>query len=70
MVFFQINPNMSLATTFGVLAMIVSMTVFTLFNHLIVGMMVWMAWGESFRGSGVFDNLPIIISLTLLSLGG
>ena len=43
--------------------------VFTLLNHLMVGIIVWMADGQNFRESGIFDLHPPIIDLSLLSLG-
>jgi len=68
-IFYRINPSLSLTTPIGILAITVSMTVFTILNHLIVGIIVWMARGENFQQSGIFDLLPLIIDLTLLCLG-
>jgi GGDEF domain-containing protein len=42
---------------------------FTAFNHLIVGSILWLARGESFKQSGAFGMTPMFIDLTLLSLG-
>ena len=68
-IFSILNPSLSLTTPTGVLSITVSMVVFTLLNHLIVGIIVWMARGENFQQSGIFDLLPLIIDLTLLTLG-
>jgi diguanylate cyclase (GGDEF)-like protein/putative nucleotidyltransferase with HDIG domain len=68
-IFSTLNPSLSLTTPTGVLAITTSMVVFTLLNHLIVGIIVWMARGENFQQSGIFDLLPLIIDLTLLTLG-
>jgi diguanylate cyclase (GGDEF)-like protein/putative nucleotidyltransferase with HDIG domain len=68
-IFSSLNPNLSLATPTGILAITASMVVFTLLNHLIVGIIVWMARGENFQKSGIFDLLPLIIDLTLLTFG-
>lgn len=68
-IFGSINPSLSLATPIGILAITLSMTAFTLLNHLIVGIIVWMARGENFRQSGIFEPLTLVIDLTLLSLG-
>ena len=68
-IFNAINPSLTLTTPIGILAITTSMTVFTLLNHLIVGIVVWMARGENFQQSGIFDMLPLIIDLTLLTLG-
>lgn len=64
-----LNPSLSLTSSMGILAITLSMATFTLLNHLIVGIIVWMARGENFHQSGIFDLFPIIIDLTLLSLG-
>jgi len=68
-VFHALNPNLALTTPIGVLALILGMSVFTLLNHLIVGIVVWMARGENFKQSGIFDLYPLTIDLTLLTLG-
>ena len=68
-VFSVINPSLSLTIPFGILSITLSMMAFTLLNHLIVGIIVWMARGENFKESGIFDLLPLIVDLTLLCLG-
>ena len=68
-IFRSINPSLSLINPMGILAITLSMAAFTLLNHFIVGIIVWMARGENFHQSGIFDLLPLIIDLTLLSLG-
>ena len=64
-----INPSGSLSTPLGVLAIAVSMAVFTLLNHLIVGIIVWLARGENFKVSGIFDTFPLVMDLTFLTFG-
>lgn len=64
-----IDPSGSLSTPLGVLSVAVSMSVFTLLNHLIVGIIVWLARGENFKVSGIFDFFPIVMDLTLLTFG-
>jgi diguanylate cyclase (GGDEF)-like protein/putative nucleotidyltransferase with HDIG domain len=54
----------------SVTGIILSMTTFMLLNHLMVGIIVWLARGENFIRSGIFDFLPLIIDLTLLVMGG
>lgn len=68
-IYVLINPSGLLSTTTGILAIMVSMGVFTLLNHLLVGIIVLLARGESFRVSGVFDSFPLLIDLTLLTFG-
>jgi diguanylate cyclase (GGDEF)-like protein/putative nucleotidyltransferase with HDIG domain len=70
MVFYRLNPTLTLATPQDILAIVVSMIVFTCLNHLLVGIIVWMARGENFKQSGIFDPLPLVIDLSLLILGG
>ena len=69
LVFGTIDPSLSLTIPIGVLAITLSMAVFTVLNHFVVGIIVWMARGENFKKSGIFDPLPLIIDLTLLCLG-
>jgi hypothetical protein len=47
LVFYLISPSLLLTKSLGILAITVSMAVFTLLNHLIVGIILWMARGES-----------------------
>ena len=58
-----------LASWQPVLAIAISMAIFNLLNHLMVGIVVWLARGENFRRSGVFDFFPLILDLTLLYFG-
>ena len=46
----------------------VNMATFDVLNHLMVGIAVWLARGENFRKSGVFDFFPLMLDLTLLLL--
>ena len=64
-----VNPGGSLNSAWAVLAILLSMGTFTLLNHLMVGVIVLLARGESFDKSGVFDVLPLMIDMTLLCLG-
>ncbi len=69
LVFNWANPDKILFTWLGALTMLVAMITFTMVNHLMVGMIVWLARGENFKQSGVFDSLPLMIDFTLLSMG-
>ncbi|MCJ7536049.1 MAG: diguanylate cyclase [Anaerolineales bacterium] len=64
-----INPSMSLVSLEGVLGIITSLAFFTLFNHLLIALVVWLARGENFSKSGLFDVLPLMIDFTLLCMG-
>ena len=48
LVFTLTDPSGSLSTPLGVLSVALSMGIFTLLNHLIVGIVLWLALGESF----------------------
>jgi diguanylate cyclase (GGDEF)-like protein/putative nucleotidyltransferase with HDIG domain len=69
LVYYWINPEYSLVTWQAVLAISAAMATFDLLNHLMVGIVVWLARGENFRRSGVFEFFPLILDLTLLSFG-
>lgn len=64
-----INPTYSLLSWQAVLAIAASMAAFNFLNHLAVGLVVWLARGEKFRTSGVFDFFPLILDLSLLYFG-
>jgi diguanylate cyclase (GGDEF)-like protein/putative nucleotidyltransferase with HDIG domain len=64
-----IDPEMSLISIEGVLGITTSLALFTLLNHLLIALVVWLARGESFSKSGLFDVLPLMIDFTLLCLG-
>jgi diguanylate cyclase (GGDEF)-like protein/putative nucleotidyltransferase with HDIG domain len=68
-IYLLINPSGLLSTPLGVLSLAISMGIFTLLNHLLVGIIVWLARGEDFKVSGIFDTLPLVIDLTLLTFG-
>ncbi len=64
-----INPTLSLVSLEGVLGIIASLAFFTLLNHLLVALVVWLAQGENFSKSGLLDVLPLMIDFTLLCMG-
>jgi diguanylate cyclase (GGDEF)-like protein len=64
-----INPGGELQTWISVVAILIGMLVYNLINHLMVGIIVWMARGENFSKSGIFDILPLIVDLTMLVMG-
>jgi hypothetical protein len=53
----------------GALALFVALMTFTLLNHLLVGIVIMLARGQSFKESGVFDFLTLVTDFTLLGLG-
>ncbi len=64
-----INPSENMTTASAIIAITAAMATFTLLNHLMVGIIVWFARDEDFRKSGVFDVLPLMIDMTLMTLG-
>ena len=67
--YFWINPNKSVNTWQAILGIFVSMAVFNVLNHLMVGIAVWLARGENFQKSGIFDFFPLMLDLALLVFG-
>jgi diguanylate cyclase (GGDEF)-like protein len=51
------------------LAILAALAIFTLLNHLLVGVAIWFARGQNFVQSGVFSFLTVMIDLTLLGIG-
>jgi diguanylate cyclase (GGDEF)-like protein/putative nucleotidyltransferase with HDIG domain len=69
LVYALINPAQTLFSVSNIIALIIAMATFTLVNHLLVGMVVWVARGEDLVKSGIFDFLPLVIDFTLLAMG-
>jgi diguanylate cyclase (GGDEF)-like protein/putative nucleotidyltransferase with HDIG domain len=68
-VYISINP-LGITTSWQVIHAIgISMVSFTLVNHLIIGLVLWLARGENFKQSGIFDLDPLFIDFTMLTLG-
>jgi len=63
------NPSLELFTWVGVGSILIAMGVFTLLNHLLVGVVIWMARGENFSKSGIFDFFPVMLDFNLLCMG-
>lgn len=68
--FYQaINPAQGVSYFLGVVGLLAAMGTFTLVNHLLIGLVVWLARGENFAKSGIFDLLPLMIDFSLLCMG-
>jgi diguanylate cyclase (GGDEF)-like protein len=63
------NPTGQMDTWMSALSILVSMAVFTLANHLMVGVIVWLARGENFAKSGIFNFFPLLVDMILLCMG-
>ena len=68
-VYSQINRQSTFIDFIAILAILVAMAAFTLLNHLFVGGVIYLARGENFSKSGIFDFLPLMIDYTMLCLG-
>ena len=64
-----INPSWSLNTPLSVLAVALSMSIFTLINHFILGIVLWLARGENFKVSRMMDFFPFLMDVTMLMVG-
>lgn len=53
----------------GLAAILVASAVFTLTNHLAIGLVLKLARGQRFAESGVFDRLTLAIDFTLFGMG-
>lgn len=51
------------------LGLVAAGLIFVLGNHFLVGLVVKLARGQSFRESGVFDSLTLFLDFTVLSMG-
>jgi diguanylate cyclase (GGDEF)-like protein len=69
LVFYWIDPSGETQSWQSLLAIVLSMVTFTLLNHWIIGVVVWLARGENFKQSGIFDLYPLIMDLTMLLMG-
>jgi len=69
LVFNLINPSGSLLTSVGVLSIAVSMVVYTLLNHIILGIVLWLARGENLKTSRMLDVFPFVMDVTMLTFG-
>lgn len=64
-----VNPTMASDTWQTVVGLLVGMTTFNMLNHLFVGVVIWLARGENFKQSGIFDFFPLMLDLALLVFG-
>jgi diguanylate cyclase (GGDEF)-like protein/putative nucleotidyltransferase with HDIG domain len=53
----------------GAVGILVALVIFTFLNHLLVGIVIILARGESFSESGIFDPFPLIMDATLMAMG-
>lgn len=64
-----INPAQTPLTLLSISGLLAGMVIFTLSNHLLVGLVIWFARGQNFIQSGVFGFLTLMIDFTIMALG-
>lgn len=69
LVYAWFNPDAPFVSVNSVLGILTAMAVLTLTNHLMVGLVVYLARGENFAESGIFDLTPLMIDFTMLCMG-
>ncbi|MEZ4674082.1 MAG: diguanylate cyclase [Caldilineaceae bacterium] len=56
-------------TPISAFAYLMAAAIFTLMNHLMVGLVIWLARGENLMHSGVFNMLTLMIDFVSLGMG-
>lgn len=69
LVYIIVSPEKQLFNLIGVTSILLAMGTFTLINHLMIAMVIWLARGENFRESGLFEFFPLMLDFTLLCMG-
>lgn len=68
-IFRALNPADALMAWQEALGLLAALVVFTLLNHLLVGLVIRLARGQSLAESGVFEFISLATDFTLLGLG-
>ncbi len=53
----------------GIVALLLAMAGYTLVNHLLIGVVIWLARGENFAKSGIFQFFPLMLDFTMMCMG-
>ncbi len=64
-----INPSLEMFNLLGTIGILSALFAFTVLNHLMIGLVIWLARGERFSTSGVFEVLTLMIDFTLMGMG-
>lgn len=64
-----VNPSQVIFGWEFLIAVMAAMAVFTLANHLLIGIIVWLARGENFIQSGIFGFFSLMMDYTMLCMG-
>lgn len=64
-----VAPDFANLTPVGIWGVLLVVALFTFLNHLMVGVVVWLARGQNFKESGIFDRVPLALDFTMLGIG-
>ena len=65
----RVSPGTQALDLNGALGIAIALLVFVLGNHLLVGLVIQLARGQSFAESGVFEFFPLFLDFTILAMG-
>jgi hypothetical protein len=66
---YSVNPSLTISNVDGAVGFVGAIVVFTLINHFLIGWVIRLARGQSFKESGVFEATTLLIDITMLGLG-
>jgi diguanylate cyclase (GGDEF)-like protein len=64
-----VDPQAGLSGPSTALVVVAALAIFTLVNHLMVGLVIWAARGETFTQSGIFDWFSLMLDFSLMCMG-
>jgi len=65
----RIDPSWDPLSLTVVLGFFTGLIVFTILNHLLIGLVIWLARGQDFKKSGVFGKMTLLIDFTMIGVG-
>jgi diguanylate cyclase (GGDEF)-like protein/putative nucleotidyltransferase with HDIG domain len=69
LVYTKINPETNANLVVEAVAVLSALAVFTLINHFMIGMVIKLARGQSFKQSGVFGLMTLMIDYAMIGAG-
>jgi len=69
LVYILVNPALATNNWQAALGILLGMFSFNVLNHLLVGIVILLARGESFKQSAIFDFFPFMLDMALLTFG-
>ncbi|MGD2158597.1 MAG: diguanylate cyclase, partial [Anaerolineales bacterium] len=64
-----INPQNELYSLASTVSLIAAIGTFTLINHIIMGLIIWLREGQTIQQSGVLSGFSLMIDFTMIGLG-